>query len=191
MGTTGTGVKKHSQLREEALRSLGDHFTRCNEQQLVELAIYVRDGGYWCHLCEEPIDTIAGLPRTLNGQRTYQLDHVLPKSLGGLDILGNLRFSHRSCNIQKGGRNRRENWKMMGFNPVEFSLDEEEKVERKALLESLSSFLKSLPEEQQFEVPDRLCYWFGKTRITQMTIEELRRAGPLFREKYPAEVAKE
>lgn len=184
-------VKTHSHLREEALRLLADHFARCNEQKLVELAIYVRDGGYWCHLCEEPIDTIAGLPKEPDGQRTYQLDHVLPKSLGGQDFLGNLRFSHRRCNIQKGGSNRESNWKMIGFNPVEFSLDEEEKTERKALLESVSSFMKSLSEQEQVKGPDTLRFWFGKTRITQLTLEELRRAGPLFQEKYPAEFSKE
>ena len=30
------------------------------------------------------------------------LDHILPRSLGGPNILSNLQLSHRKCNNQKG-----------------------------------------------------------------------------------------
>lgn len=29
-------------------------------------------------------------------------DHVLPRSLGGLDILSNLRLVHQRCNLRRG-----------------------------------------------------------------------------------------
>jgi 5-methylcytosine-specific restriction endonuclease McrA len=48
-----------------------------------------------CGVCHRPI----------NGQA--HLDHVLPRSLGGQDIIDNVQWTHEFCNISKGGRNRK------------------------------------------------------------------------------------
>lgn len=34
----------------------------------------------------------------------YSLEHVIPRALGGLDLLWNTAVSHRSCNTERGAR---------------------------------------------------------------------------------------
>lgn len=55
-----------------------------------------------CHICNNPVDLDAprgtGKPGWENG---LQLDHVIPLSKGGPDILENIRPSHGRCNIIK------------------------------------------------------------------------------------------
>ena len=56
-----------------------------------------------CHLCGKPIDLKA--PRathTAGWENGLQLDHVIPISSGGPDILDNVKPSHGKCNIGKG-----------------------------------------------------------------------------------------
>lgn len=50
-----------------------------------------------CALCGEPIDyqAPAGDPRA------FELDHVVPRSRGGSDLLDNYQPSHRDCNRRK------------------------------------------------------------------------------------------
>jgi 5-methylcytosine-specific restriction endonuclease McrA len=38
------------------------------------------------------------------GEGADSLDHVIPRSLGGTDELGNLRPAHRACNARRGNR---------------------------------------------------------------------------------------
>jgi hypothetical protein len=56
-----------------------------------------------CHLCGEPIDLSAPRATYQAGwERGLQLDHVIPISSGGPDILSNVKPSHGKCNIGKG-----------------------------------------------------------------------------------------
>ena len=45
-------------------------------------------------------------PQHVCGYR-FHLDHILPKSLGGSDLLTNLSFSCASCNLAKGEKIKR------------------------------------------------------------------------------------
>ena len=47
-----------------------------------------------CYLCGQP-------PRPNDPLVT---DHVLPRALGGADIVSNLRACHRNCNAKKGAK---------------------------------------------------------------------------------------
>lgn len=56
-----------------------------------------------CHLCGLPIDLTA--PRathTPGWESGLQLDHVIPISAGGPDVLDNVKPAHGKCNIGKG-----------------------------------------------------------------------------------------
>lgn len=62
------------------------------------LEIYGTD----CHICNEPIDLEA--PRSSNKEgfhRGLHLDHVVPLSKGGTDLIENIRPAHAICNIRK------------------------------------------------------------------------------------------
>jgi 5-methylcytosine-specific restriction endonuclease McrA len=55
-----------------------------------------------CHICKEPIDLDA--PRQtgkLGWERGLQIDHIIPLSKGGPDILENVKPSHGYCNNVK------------------------------------------------------------------------------------------
>lgn len=53
--------------------------------------------GSICWLCKRPID-LAASGRSKWGM---SLDHVLPRSLGGSNALGNLRPAHQYCNSKR------------------------------------------------------------------------------------------
>jgi hypothetical protein len=56
-----------------------------------------------CHLCHKPIDLEAPRATFQTGwENGLQLDHVIPISSGGPDILENVKPSHGKCNIGKG-----------------------------------------------------------------------------------------
>lgn len=55
-----------------------------------------------CHICLEPIDLEA--PRTPGAsgwERALHLDHVIPISRGGTDLIENIRPAHGLCNLRK------------------------------------------------------------------------------------------
>lgn len=56
-----------------------------------------RDG----HRCQLPLP---GQPDKLCGALATHVDHVLPRSKGGTDALGNLRAACRACNLRAGNR---------------------------------------------------------------------------------------
>lgn len=59
--------------------------------------IYDRDRGI-CHLCGHKVD------RALMGQNTAQspsLDHIIPRSYGGLWLDENLKLAHVACNQKR------------------------------------------------------------------------------------------
>lgn len=55
-------------------------------------SVITRDG-MTCQLCHEPVD-----PEDIH------IDHVVPVSRGGTDVLGNLQVTHSLCNMRKGAR---------------------------------------------------------------------------------------
>ena len=62
-----------------------------------------------CHLC--------GLPFT-DPTDPPVADHLVPRSLGGSDDIGNLRPAHRSCNGRRGNRTKAElNWRDHHHHP--------------------------------------------------------------------------
>jgi hypothetical protein len=62
--------------------------------------------GNSCHICNDPIDLAAPRkPMFVNDTAFYfglHLDHIIPLSKGGNDLLENVRPSHAICNLQKG-----------------------------------------------------------------------------------------
>lgn len=65
----------------------------------VRLSIYDRDE-WTCQICSEPVEP--GLPSSSPWQAT--LDHIVPRSKGGSDEVGNLRLAHRYCNAVRSNR---------------------------------------------------------------------------------------
>ena len=60
----------------------------------------VREYGSDCHICQQPIDIT--LPRT--SKLGLVIDHLVPLSRGGQDIIENLRPAHWTCNSRKGSK---------------------------------------------------------------------------------------
>jgi 5-methylcytosine-specific restriction endonuclease McrA len=61
--------------------------------------------GTVCHLCSHEVDLDA--PRGVGQpgwERGLHIDHVIPLSKGGHDILENVRPSHGKCNIKKNNK---------------------------------------------------------------------------------------
>jgi len=50
-----------------------------------------------CAICETPIDILLRHPHPASAQ----VDHILPQSRGGGDHWGNLRVTHRQCNMER------------------------------------------------------------------------------------------
>jgi 5-methylcytosine-specific restriction endonuclease McrA len=73
------------------------------EQQVLDLY------GTNCNICSLPVDLTAprkvGIPGWENG---LHIDHVLPISKGGPDILSNVRATHGLCNITKNNKEQHE-----------------------------------------------------------------------------------
>lgn len=70
---------------------------KAGEYTLGEVAL--RDG-HRCHLCRKRVDmTLTG-----NDRMGPTIDHLIPVSAGGDDVLSNVRLAHRSCNCSRGAR---------------------------------------------------------------------------------------
>ena len=59
-------------------------------------AVYKRNGSR-CHLCGEPVDLYTREPRM-----NATVDHLIPRSQGGDNSIGNLALAHRHCNSKRG-----------------------------------------------------------------------------------------
>ncbi len=96
-GTRWCSVRcRNRAARREASRRRGS-----NEGSVpyVDRDIFERDG-WKCHLCKKPVDPTT--PRTDPGGAT--IDHIIPRSLGGVDAPANVATSHWLCNRSKGVR---------------------------------------------------------------------------------------
>ena len=61
--------------------------------------VVARDAGR-CHLCRRPVD----LALNGNDRMGPTIDHLIPVSAGGDDVISNVRLAHRSCNCSRGAR---------------------------------------------------------------------------------------
>jgi len=66
----------------------------------ISVEVLIERDGVLCHLCGVDVDL--ALPR--NSRFGATIDHVVPLSKGGLDVLDNLKLAHWICNIKKGNR---------------------------------------------------------------------------------------
>ena len=71
------------------------HIT-CQRRRAVRAELIERDGT-GCWLCGDPID----LGLHYEDPMSIFIDHVLPRSRGGRNLLPNLRLAHRRCNEQR------------------------------------------------------------------------------------------
>jgi 5-methylcytosine-specific restriction endonuclease McrA len=86
--------------RRRRARILGNGVQKYTTLQVLET--YGTD----CHICNGPVDMTAprGIGKGLGWETGLHIDHVIPISKGGPDVLDNVRPSHSSCNLSKGGR---------------------------------------------------------------------------------------
>lgn len=75
----------------------GKNRPRSKEKRRQMIKIRERDGDN-CWICDNPIDF--DLPRDHDEAGT--LDHVVPFSRGGSNLLENLRIAHRICGDRRG-----------------------------------------------------------------------------------------
>jgi len=73
-------------------------FKKKNRPAMVAKLFY-RDKGI-CQLCQEPIDLRLEYP----SQWSLSIDHVLPVSKGGTNLLSNLQSTHLICNVRRGNK---------------------------------------------------------------------------------------
>jgi hypothetical protein len=86
---------KRARYRIKTVKRQGAQFgMRISVDQIAE-----RDN-FICHLCGQVVDM--SLKRTFGFGAT--VDHVLPISKGGLDVMENVKLAHWSCNRKKGNR---------------------------------------------------------------------------------------
>jgi 5-methylcytosine-specific restriction endonuclease McrA len=61
--------------------------------------VFARDG-WVCQLCNAQVDRSTVWPDGMS----LSIDHVVPISLGGDDVISNVQTAHLACNIRKGNR---------------------------------------------------------------------------------------
>lgn len=61
--------------------------------------VFERDG-WVCRLCDQPIEREAKWPAA----KSPSIDHIVPVSLGGADVVANVQAAHFGCNIAKSNR---------------------------------------------------------------------------------------
>jgi 5-methylcytosine-specific restriction endonuclease McrA len=89
----------HSQYRDNRDRALKhgvktEYYTR---KHVIEM------WGIDCHICSKSVDFTANHVQGQPGWEMYpHMDHVIPISKGGDDLLSNVKLAHAKCNIDKG-----------------------------------------------------------------------------------------
>jgi len=62
-----------------------------------KLRTLIAKHGGRCALCGDPVELVEGPDEAT-------IDHVVPVSKGGVDLLSNLQLAHRKCNQAKGNQ---------------------------------------------------------------------------------------
>lgn len=84
------------QKRRRRAKQRNNGFEKYTEKQVLELY------GNFCHICNKEIDFFAPRTAAKSGwEYGLQIDHVVPISKGGPDILANVRPAHGICNNKK------------------------------------------------------------------------------------------
>lgn len=68
-------------------------------EKIDRLEVFKRNG-WMCHLCWTTVDPSLRAPHP----RSATLDHILPRSLGGLHTVENVQLAHYGCNSRKRNR---------------------------------------------------------------------------------------
>ena len=113
-------ASNYQQLNAEKIRERKRAYQKANPELIVEISQRYRakkisspnDGhtikdildtyGTDCHICSEPIDLDA--PRSTKDtgwEKGLHIDHLVPLSKGGSNLLENVRPSHGKCNLLK------------------------------------------------------------------------------------------
>lgn len=90
---------KRAARRRRKARLKNNLFEKYSESQVLNLY------GNFCHLCNKKINLNA--PRKtgqIGWELSLHIDHVIPISKGGPDILDNVRPSHGICNVRKNDK---------------------------------------------------------------------------------------
>lgn len=87
------------QWSREQMRSERDRAYINQKTPAFRRRIYFRSKGI-CGICNEPIDLRFIYPNP----RSYSVDHIVPRSLGGLHNIDNLQATHLECNIKKSNK---------------------------------------------------------------------------------------
>lgn len=87
----------HNRRRDRRVRANGFEFYRIQD--------VLDRWGYDCHICKAPINFKA--PRQCGDpgwEEGFHLDHVIPLSKGGKDIVENVKPAHAKCNVLRGDK---------------------------------------------------------------------------------------
>jgi 5-methylcytosine-specific restriction endonuclease McrA len=91
--------KSRENRRRRRVSLLGLPTEKYTEQEVLELY------GCSCHICGEEIDLEAPRMQGKEGwEKGLHMDHLIPISKGGSDMLDNVRPAHAYCNLSKGSR---------------------------------------------------------------------------------------
>lgn len=93
--------KSRENRRRRRAILLGVLVEKYTEKEVLELY------GYSCHICGEVIDLEAPRMQGTDGwEKGLHMDHLIPVSKGGADVLDNIRPAHAYCNLSKGSKER-------------------------------------------------------------------------------------
>lgn len=130
-----------------------------SKYRLRNLKILVRDKGI-CGLCKEPIQRL----------KDFNIDHIIPKSVGGSNAYDNLQATHRKCNHLKGCN---QNLTIEDFRRGKAG----EKEKQDEVIDTKTDHCAELYNEIQRHGTTRLSFktfkdYFIKYHITQLALEK-------------------
>jgi 5-methylcytosine-specific restriction endonuclease McrA len=96
--------KNNPQISRNHMRRRRAHKLNNGVEVYTELQV-LETYGTDCHICNGPVDMSAPRSTWYPGwENGLQIDHLIPISKGGPDVLSNVRPSHGKCNKSKGAR---------------------------------------------------------------------------------------